>query len=150
MIFDSLQHADTYAPLHPLLAEAFAALRSLDAQTPAGRIELRGQDLFINVERYTTKPTEQQRYESHRTHLDIQTIFTGEEAIDVAATSSLSVTDTYDPDRDVAFYAPIDGLRLPLHPGLFAIFLPQDAHRPVCQLAGPSEVVKAVAKVRLH
>ena len=149
MIYDLLDQSAVYAPLHPLLAEAFAALRSFDPATPEGRIELRGQDLFLNVERYVTQPADQRRYEAHRRYLDVQTIFAGEEAIDCVLLPEARETEAYDAERDVAFYQAQEPSRLALRPGRFAIFLPQHVHRPVCQLAGPSEVTKVVAKVLL-
>ncbi|MEM8495499.1 MAG: YhcH/YjgK/YiaL family protein, partial [Planctomycetota bacterium] len=73
MIFDTFTTHDRYSALHPLFEEAFAALRDFDISTPDGRIQLRGDDLFLNVERYTTEPADHRRFESHRDYLDIQT-----------------------------------------------------------------------------
>ena len=149
MIYDLLDHAGDYHGLHPLLEPAFAALRDFDPQTPPGRISLRGDDLYVNVEHYTTQPAEQRRFEAHRRYLDIQMLSRGEEAIDCVLLPEARETEAYDPQRDVAFYQSEDASRLPLRPGRFALFLPQHVHRPVCQLTGPSDVIKVVAKVRL-
>ncbi len=149
MILDTLQRSGVYNPLHPLLEEAFSALQSFDSSTPSGQVKLRDDDFFINVERYVTEPADQRRYEAHRMYLDVQTIYTGEEAIDYFDLSQAEVLEPYDAERDVAFYRAASGVRLPLRPGSFAIFLPQDVHRPVCQLDGPREVLKVVAKIRL-
>lgn len=163
MIFITTPHADRYAHLHPLVGEAFAALRDFDLATPDGRIELRGEDLFLNVERYTTQPAAGRRFEAHRTYLDVQTIFTGRESIYVEPIDRLEVTEPYDAERDVAFYrrppgnltpptpetAANAGTRLDLLPGDLAIFFPEDGHMPVCECGGPAEVLKVVAKVRL-
>lgn len=149
MIFTLSEHADRYAELHPLLGEAFAALRSFDLTTPDGKIELRGDDLFLNVERYTTQPAEDRRFESHRAYLDVQTIFTGRESIYVEPIERLDVTEPFDAERDVAFYTGPHETRLDLQPGDFAILFPEDGHKPVCECGGPSEVLKVVAKVRI-
>jgi YhcH/YjgK/YiaL family protein len=36
-----------------------------------------------------------------------------------------------------------------LKPGLFAVFLPDDAHQPGVQVDGPIDVIKVVVKFRL-
>jgi len=151
MIYDTLDHADHYADLHPLLAEAFAFLRSFDPATPDGRIELRGDDLFVNVERYTTQPPADRRYEAHRRYLDVQTICLGEEAIYTAPLGRLDLVEPHNDKNDVAFYSGEDAQRVVLFPNDFAVFLPQDGHKPVCQVAPgkPREVLKVVAKIRL-
>jgi beta-galactosidase beta subunit len=58
-------------------------------------------------------------------------------------------SDTSDPDRDVRFYAPPAGsaIRLPLQPGAFAVFFPQDAHMTLIAPASPAPIKKLVAKV---
>ncbi|MEO0513873.1 MAG: YhcH/YjgK/YiaL family protein [Planctomycetota bacterium] len=149
MIFTATPHTHRYAHLHPLLGEAFAALREFDPATLDGRLDLRGDDLFLNVERYTTQPADQRRFESHRTYLDVQTIFTGRESIYVEPTDRLDIIEPYDADRDVVFYSGPHDTRLDLHPGDLAIFFPEDGHKPVCVCGGPAEVLKVVAKVRL-
>ncbi|MEM9913346.1 MAG: YhcH/YjgK/YiaL family protein [Planctomycetota bacterium] len=149
MIFDQIQNADRYAALRPRFKEAFAALRGFDISTPDGRIELRGDDLFLNVERYTTEPADHRRFESHRDYLDIQTIFAGRESIYVEPIERLTVTKPYDADRDVAFYDGPHHTRLDLQPGDFAIFFPENGHKPVCECNGPTEVLKVVAKIRI-
>ncbi|MBB6430983.1 YhcH/YjgK/YiaL family protein [Algisphaera agarilytica] len=149
MIYTPAEHADRYAELHPLLGEAFVALRSFDLTTPDGKIEIRGDDLFLNVERYTTQPAEDRRFESHRAYLDVQAIFTGRESIYVEPIERLDVTEPFDAERDVAFYTGPHETRLDLQPGDFAIFFPEDGHKPVCECGGSSEVLKVVAKVRI-
>ncbi|MEL7088070.1 MAG: YhcH/YjgK/YiaL family protein [Planctomycetota bacterium] len=149
MIYDRLKQADDYAALHPLLAEAFAFLRGFDPATPEGRVTLRGDDLFVNVERYATEPAGDRRYESHRRYLDVQAIFAGRETIYVEPVSGLEVAEPYDGERDAAFYRGPDRNLVALRPGEFALFFPQDGHKPCCQTQAPSEVLKAVAKIRI-
>lgn len=149
MIYDRFEHARLYLGLHPLLAEAFAFLKDFDPATADGQIKLRGADLFVNVERYATEPAAERRYEAHRQYLDVQTIFIGQESIYVEPRGGLDATEAYDESRDVAFYRGPDRNVLSLVPGEFALFFPQDGHKPCCQADGPSDVLKVVAKVRI-
>jgi len=113
-----------------------------------GRHELDGSRVFVNVEAYTTRPVERCAWEAHRRYADIQFLVRGRERIDYAAASMLKRTQAYDSERDVTFYAG-DGAPLQLTEGMFAIFLPQDAHRPCVAVGEPEAVRKAVAKVLL-
>ncbi|MEM8737491.1 MAG: YhcH/YjgK/YiaL family protein [Planctomycetota bacterium] len=150
MIYDTLDHAALYHGIHPGCAEAFAFLQGFDPATPDGRVDLRGDELFANVERYSTQPAATRRYEAHRAYLDIQAVFTGHEAVFVTPhTPDLETVEVYDTARDVGFHAATDASWVELLPGRFAMFFPQDVHKPVCAVGGNSEVLKVVVKIRL-
>lgn len=149
MIYSNLQYADRYADLHPHFKQAFAALRSFDTATPNGRIDLQGDDAFMLVQRYTTKPAEVCKFETHREYLDIQVVFEGAESIYHEPMDRLEVAQPYDEKIDAALYAPAEGSRLDFKPRDFAIFYPEDGHKPLCQCGGPSEVLKVVVKIRV-
>lgn len=149
MIFSNLQYADRYADLHPHFKQAFAALQSFDTATPNGRIDLQGDDAYLLVQRYTTHPAESRKWESHRDYLDIQVVFEGKETIYYEPTDRLEVDQPYDAKIDAALYKPAEGSGLDFQPRDFAIFYPEDGHKPLCQCGGPSEVVKVVAKIRV-
>ena len=149
MIYDRLEHADLYAGLHPLLGEAFAFLRGFNPATADGQIKLRGDDLFVNIERYTTQAAGERRYEAHQQYLDVQTIFKGQESIYIEPLPQLDVEEAYDEARDVAFYRGPDRNVVALVPGEFTLLYPQDGHKPCCHATEASEVLKVVAKVRI-
>ncbi|MEM7624743.1 MAG: YhcH/YjgK/YiaL family protein [Planctomycetota bacterium] len=149
MIYDRIEHAGLYLGLHPLLTEAFTFLEDFDPATADGQIQLRGDDLFVNVERYATEPAAARKYEAHRRYLDVQTIFTGTESIYVKPLAGLDMIEAYDETRDVAFYTGADHGVVTLLPGEFALFFPQDGHKPCCHAGGPNDVLKVVAKVCL-
>jgi len=70
-------------------------------------------------------------FESHRRYHDIQVIVAGEERMEVAETALLTLTQAYDEERDVAFYADYpDGNVLRLRAGEAAVFAPCDGHMP--------------------
>lgn len=49
MVLSNLQHSDRVESLHPLFKTVFDYVKSHDLlNTPCGRIELQGDDLFIN------------------------------------------------------------------------------------------------------
>ncbi len=150
MIVDTLDHADRYGPLLPGLAEAFVFLRELPADATDGEIQIDGRQVYAGINTYPTEPAEQRRFESHERYVDVQALLVGAERIDVAPRRKLEPLEPYDSQRDVAFHlAPPHFASLPMTPGAFAIFWPEDAHRPNCHLAGPADVKKCVVKIRL-
>jgi YhcH/YjgK/YiaL family protein len=149
VILDTCTQHALYAPLHPRLAQALAAMLDRDWRTiPAGTIELDGERLFAMVNHYTTREASQCRFEAHRRYVDLQFLVAGTEQIEVADIRSLESVVPYDPASDVAFFQG-SGDRFVLTPGRFAIFFPHDAHRPGIAVAEPGAVQKVVIKVAL-
>jgi len=63
---------------------------------------------------------------------------------------TLSPTMEYDPKRDVILFTdPAASLGLQFKPGDFAIFYPQDGHKPGCIASAPSTVKKVVIKAKV-
>ncbi|MEM1109743.1 MAG: YhcH/YjgK/YiaL family protein [Planctomycetota bacterium] len=151
MIYDTLDHADSYAGLYPRLRDAFACLNQLTPETPNGRVEVDGENLFVNVERYRTVAPDTKRYEAHRRYLDIQILLAGSESIYVQSIDCLVETERYDSETDVAWYTGKTTPHISLQPGDFFLLLPQDGHKPGCwvEAGHPRDVIKAVAKVRI-
>jgi biofilm protein TabA len=150
MIVDSLAHAARYEPLDPGIALGLAYLRSFDPETPDGRYPLDGDDLFALVQSYATGPGTERRFEAHRAYLDIQYVARGVERILHAPVAALEVETPYDEATDLIFFRePGASSSLLLREGDFAIFHPQDAHKPGCMAGSRAEVKKVVVKVRL-
>lgn len=150
MIIDTLDNAGLYENLSPGFTEAFAYLRSgRPAADSVGQYFLDGEDVFVNVEEYVSKPIERGRYEAHRVYTDIQYVVTGCERMGVAPLEEMWVTEEYNAARDVAFYKG-DGKMLLVPAGTFVVFTPQDAHMPCIAEKSPAPVRKVVVKVRIH
>lgn len=152
MILDSLEHASRYDSLGPAFARAFEFLAAggLDA-LPEGRHEIDGEAVYAIVASYQTQPAQSKQLEAHRRYADIQVLLRGEEAILWAPLQGLETEVAYQPDKDIVFFRdPAAGSTpLPMRPGLFALFLPWDAHKPGCSLGGPEAVRKLVVKLRV-
>ncbi len=149
MILDTLDNAHLYECLGEGFAKAFAYLRSDRPATDAvASHQLDGEALFVNVDEYSTKPIEQGRYEAHRTYADVQYVVSGGEQMGYAPVDTLTETEAYDAERDVAFYTG-DGAMLRIPAGSFVVFFPQDGHMPCIADGSPAEVRKVVVKVRV-
>ncbi|MBN2295678.1 MAG: YhcH/YjgK/YiaL family protein [Pirellulales bacterium] len=149
MIFDTLEQASHYVACHPLLAEALDYVCNLSPATADGRYPLRGDDLFAVVASYDTEPAVDRKFEGHREYIDVQVVLAGRERMDVAPAAGLTIGDEYDSSRDLMFFqTPATFSSLTVQPGQFAVFFPQDAHRPNCAIDQAAPVKKVVVKIR--
>jgi YhcH/YjgK/YiaL family protein len=150
MIYDILDNFKIYAETNKRLAVGFEWLTNLNVNTPDGRISILRDDVFAIVQSYLTFPPIEKKFETHIEHIDIQYIFEGQEIMYYAPSHSLILTEAYNLERDVAFYAdPTECNHIACKAGQFAIFYPTDAHKPSCMLNKPSYVRKVVIKVKV-
>lgn len=152
MIIDSLSHSADYLGLHPLFPAAFEYLRHFDPATPDGKYELDGKRLYAMVQRYDTAPEAAKAWEAHRVYADIQYIVSGREKIGYAPVEELESSIAYNDLKDMEKFTgekAIHAVMNLLSAGNFAVYLPQDGHKPGCAVEQPEPVVKVVIKVRL-
>lgn len=148
MVIDNLHNAAQY---HSLGARFETGLRWLTDNDVAGmepeRYEIDGDDVFVMVQEYDSKPKADGFWEAHRQYADIQLVVTGAEHMGYVPTTSLQAGD-YDDSRDFLALDG-DGMFIKMHAGTFMILWPQDAHMPQMAIDSPTPVKKAVVKVRL-
>lgn len=156
MILGNLSNLGEMDYLTPRLKEMLNYLRDNDLRDrELGRIELEGESLFINIEENDMAPREERRPEAHRRYLDIQLVLEGEESIGVAVDSRAEnitgVLEEYSEERDIIFYEDVKRENMiDLFPGDFAVFFPEDIHRPRCTVGEkPGRAKKAIVKMRL-
>lgn len=87
-------------------------------------------------------------FESHRNYIDVQVLVEGEELMEVHELTRLTVSDPYNPERDLIKYADAaDAAVLRVRAGDVAIFFPEDGHMPSLRWRGPGLARKTVVKV---
>jgi biofilm protein TabA len=148
MIHDTIENAGRYAPLHPLFPRAFEELRRLDiSHLPAGRKEIDGDAMYMMIIRSDGSERARPVLEAHRRYIDIQFTVAGSDVIGWRALRECAgPTAPYSREKDVALYDDTPEVWSVLHPGMFAVYFPEDAHAP---LAGDGPVEKVVLKVLL-
>lgn len=150
MILTTIAEADAYAVLGEGIAQGLAWLRTFDPQTPDGRIDIAGDEVFALVSSYQTGPATEKRFESHHLYIDLQFVAAGSERILHTPTAGLGVEVPYDDAKDIVFYAePKVSSSLLMREGDLAFFYPGDAHKPGCMAGGSHPVKKVVVKVRV-
>lgn len=149
MIIDHIANAEKYFCVHPSFEKAFSALRSIDSNTPDGRITVDKDNVFINLSEYTNKNINDCVFESHKKYIDIQFVINGSELIDITEEKNLEFTDNRLDTDDIAFLGNSEVFsRAYLSEGIFVVIFPGEAHKPCIS---PEEegvkVRKAVAKI---
>ena len=150
MILDVLQNSARYAQLHPGFAKAFAFLEDAQKELPpVGRYDLDGDNVYALVQQYDTIPAEETKWEAHKKYIDIQFVHAGAEIIAWDTIGNLPEGEAFDEAKDRYLYKAPTKSPLELAAGTFAIFYPEDLHRPkeLCRAACP--VTKIVVKVRV-
>lgn len=149
MILDKLENSNLYDRIAENLEKGFNYLKNTDLQSlGVGKYEIDGMNVFALISEYETKKHEDCRPEAHREYADIQYIISGKEAIGFVTLKDQPETVTYNPEKDIVFYASETSPFI-LEAGMFAVFFPQDVHRPCMQIDSPGKVKKAVIKVKL-
>lgn len=149
MILDKLENAALYEGVSENLKKGFDFLKNTDLlSTKIGRYEIDGNTVFALVSEYDSKKPEDCKLEAHQVYADIQFIVSGREAIGFATLNNQTVTAEYNPDKDIVFFSG-EATPLIMEAGMFAVFFPQDTHRPCMQIDGPEKVKKVVVKVRM-
>lgn len=107
------------------------------------------QPVMVQVLDLHTQHKDELRPEVHRKNIDVQFLVSGTELIGVAADRGNNVIhQELLAQRDIIFYQDVeDESWLTMQPGNFAVFYPQDVHRPACINQSPCDIRKVVVKI---
>lgn len=148
MIFDTLDNHARYSGLRHNLPTALKFLLENDLTSlPVGRMDIDGDNLYVLVQEYVTKPVERGVWEAHQKYIDVQHMVSGTERMGVANLRTMQLGE-YIPERD---FQPMRGTGnfLDVFAGAFVIFFPDDAHMPGLQANQPEAIRKVVLKVKV-
>lgn len=147
MVVDTLDNLEKYVSLNPLFAQAIDFIKSHDLLAmEIGKTELKGSDLVVNIAQTTPKTKEQAKLETHNAFIDIQIPLSGIEVMGYTAAKDCIPADApYNAEKDITFFDGQADSYIPVKPGMFAIFFPQDGHAPGIS---PDGVKKVIIKVK--
>jgi biofilm protein TabA len=146
MIYDIFDNFDRYAGLQDGFAKAFAFLRRPDLlELAVGRYAIDGERVFAIVAKDQGRGKDEAQLEVHGRYIDIQMVLAGTDEMGWRPkTHCRQPVGEYDPDGDIGFFADPPVAWLPVGPGMFAVFFPEDAHLP---LISSEPIHKVVVKV---
>jgi YhcH/YjgK/YiaL family protein len=146
MIVASVEHLDRYVRAHHRFARAVEFVRQADlAAFSSGRHEVEGDQLYVSIDHKDGRGRDGARLEAHRRYIDLQITLAGEEEIGWTPLERCRhPVDEFSAERDIVFFSDAPDLWVPVPPGRFALFFPEDAHAP---LAGRGALRKAIVKI---
>lgn len=147
MVIDKIENYKIYNNLSERIAKAFEYINTTDLlETPSGRYDIDGDNVFALVQEYDTKDVKEGKLEKHTKYIDLQYIISGEEFMGVRLFNNETLISKNE-DEDYAFYEGDSSLNR-FNAGMFALFFPNDLHMPCIRIDGPSKVKKLVVKIR--
>ena len=148
MIVSNLQNSERIESLHPLFKQLFDYVKTHDLlHTECGKIELVGNDLFINNVNPTCVSESDQVLEVHRDYIDVHILLEGKERIGWKALEDVNLLkQSYQKESDCALYSDKPTSFIDLQPGQFLIVFPEDPHAPVI---GEGKIRKIIGKIKL-
>jgi YhcH/YjgK/YiaL family protein len=146
MIIDTIDNLKKYESLNPLFPKVVAFLAKNDLnKLDAGKYEIEGKDLFVNIQMAKGKTPDEAVLETHDKMIDIQIPISAAETFGYTPREALPKAE-YNAEKDIT---KIPGLAADSYVtapvGAFCIFFPQDGHAPC--IAGVPEIKKAIFKV---
>jgi biofilm protein TabA len=149
MVFDNISNCELYYSLNSGLKSGFDFIKNfLDFPLKEGKYEIDGDNVFALVQNYETK--EIGEFESHIKYIDIQFVVSGEEIIEYEPVQNLEIKENQTPKSDMIFYHQnINAKKLLIKQGEFAIFFPNDGHKPGLKHTKNELVEKIVVKVKV-
>ncbi|MBR3477893.1 MAG: YhcH/YjgK/YiaL family protein [Bacteroidaceae bacterium] len=146
MIIDTLANLGKYVALNPLFQDVVDYINNNDlASMPTGKVLIKGNELYANFTVAKGKTKAEAKLESHDVMIDIQIPFNVPESMGYTPRTDLD-EQPYNAEKDITFYDGLAQQYITVHPGMFVIFFPQDAHAPCVSEA--SEIRKVIFKVK--
>ena len=155
MITDKIENATMYSEIPH---EAIIFLEKLANNLKTGKFTLNygkitlDNDIYVNVEKYTTKYLNDAKFEAHKKYIDIQLLLQGTEDIYYTDKSQLKIEEPYNESNDIEFFCEkvsqypkvtLDGTN-------FVMLFPHEAHAPQASINNlPTDVEKVVIKIRI-
>lgn len=148
MIICKYEELKKYEKILPKLKFALECVEKLrQEEFPTGRYDYEGGFLF--VQRGTTKPFDENAYETHEKYIDVQYMIKGGEKVYYEPVEKLAEYKAYDPEADIAFFTGKreDGTITEVKPGMCWVAYPEDAHMPCRYQDQPGDYLKIVMKL---
>jgi YhcH/YjgK/YiaL family protein len=147
MIIDKLENLKKYESVNPLFAKVVEFLQQNDLNAlEAGKHEIVGKDLFVNIQVAKGKTPDEAVIETHDKMIDIQIPITAAETFGYTQRDQLPKAE-YNAEKDITKIPNLAAdSYVTCQPGMMAIFFPQDGHAPC--IAGVPELKKAIFKVK--
>ncbi len=150
MIYSSIFNNASNYTNSKLLIDAVTFFKETDfSKYEEGEYEIEGRDILFQVRDILTKDVSEAKAEVHRKYIDVQLLYSGKEKIGFAYDNGENeILEDLLETRDLLFYKDAKGESfINMYEGDYAVFFPNDVHRPACERDGKSMIRKVVYKI---
>lgn len=147
MIADRLTNRILYRKVSEDIALGLKHLAGLNEQIDLGSYLLSDR-VRVVVSSYKTDGPSFEGYEAHKKFIDIQYPIQGREKVLWSPLEGMVPTRQYDSVKDRAIWdQPVQETSIITGEGVFAVFFPEDAHRPCLPVRDPEVIKKITLKI---
>ena len=150
MIYGHIEHHSTNECLPAAIKKCLQYLNDTDlAQLSIGKHVIDGELMYANVMEFNTGDAAEKFAEVHKEYIDVQCLISGTEMIQFAlADKENAIEKPYDEANDFYLVQNMKHVnQLVLYPHMFAIFFPEEPHKPGCFITESAPIKKIVIKV---
>jgi len=147
VIIGNIHHLQPWLPAE--LRQAIEHIKQhVTPETPLGKHDIDGNNLFFLVSEDETQPLAERRAEYHARYLDIQIVMRGVEGMTFSCLPAGEPDTDWLADKDIAFLAEGGQEKtVVLQEGDFVVFYPGEVHKPLCAVGENARVRKVVVKM---
>ena len=147
MLYDTLENLNQYTGLFEHLDTAIAFIEDGGLNDlPEGRTDIDGDAVYVLVSQAQPLSGEGRPLETHSRSMDLHVDLEGAELCEVAL-GDLHEQQPYDEAADAALWQGDTSAALVLGEGRFAVFMVEEAHKPLIKAQGFDTVKKAIFKI---
>ncbi len=150
MIFDNLNNMEQYYKLNENFKIGFEFLLNNDLKSlKDGKYQIKGDEVFANIQSLTTKEKSQKKWEAHKKYIDIQYVISGKECMGYGIYEDFKTSEKYDEIKDVEFLEGEKYNYINVKENEFVIFYPNDVHAPMLCIENPEQIKKVIVKIAI-
>lgn len=151
MIFGNIHNLGNLSIYPEALKQALNYLLEINLeQLKSGTYKLKNDEMYVQVIDLETDLIENKLPEIHKNYLDVHFLAEGSEKIGFSIDCDKNtIYKNYDENRDILFYQNCTSESfINMIPGDFAIFFPNDVHRPGC-IGNKKGIIKKIV-IKIH
>ena len=150
MIFDNLNNMEQYYKLNENFKIGFEFLLNNDLKSlKDGKYQIKGDEVFANIQSLTTKEKSQKKWEAHKKYIDIQYVISGKECMGYGIYEDFKTSEKYNEIKDVEFLEGEKYNYINVEENEFVIFYPNDVHAPMLCVENPEQIKKVIVKIAI-
>ncbi|MMI38890.1 DUF386 family protein [Salmonella enterica] len=148
MLYGNIEQLTLLPYVNNIIKKLIIEAVKIAEDQPAGRYELSFPESFLMISEGETHSSLNRKAELHKKYIDVQILLSGYEEIGYSNKIDTRIQELEHLPDDIIFPECVANEQfVTLNPGDFALFYPNQVHRPLCTRGKPAPVKKAIVKI---